>query len=181
MKMAEAYLAKSGLPKWTKVSRIVEHAETAMFKQYFKTWKETEDSPFTGLGRVYPAETIAAWDVASLHAENRRRLAKSAGSAIGFMPDDAKGAKEIFRVENMELVPVPEDQYGLFFGGDSYVMKYSYSNPEGRPAYIVYFWQGGNSRYLVSIKSLCHCTLKNTFFRFFFPARTKKLHLPYMQ
>merc|ERR1719270_812633 len=34
--------------------------------------------------------------------------------------------------------------YGLFFGGDSYVIKYSYEL-EGRPAYIVYFWQGGQS------------------------------------
>ena len=65
----------------------------------------------------------------------RRRLAKSAGSAIGFMPDDSQGTKEIFRIENFEMVPLEEDKYGLFFGGDSYVIKYSYEL-EGRPAYI---------------------------------------------
>ena len=51
--------------------------ETAMFKQYFVTWKESMDhedtAPYIGLGRVYPKETIAEWDVASLHSENRRR------------------------------------------------------------------------------------------------------------
>ncbi len=83
MKLAEAYLDKNGLPKWTKVclnwneknksfqsskiilqiERVVDNGEPAMFKQYFKTWKEPEDSPFTGLGRVYPMETIAEWQV----------------------------------------------------------------------------------------------------------------------
>jgi len=144
MKSAESFLAKNGLPKWTKVERIVENAETAMFKQYFKTWKEAEDSPFSGLGRVYPMESIAEWDVGSLHAENRKRMAKSAGSAIGFMPDDSTGTKEIFRIEDFEMVPLEEEKYGMFFGGDSYVIKYSYEK-EDRPAYIVYFWQGGQS------------------------------------
>ena len=51
--------------------------ETAMFKQYFVTWKESMDCEDNGhnvgLGRVYPKETIAEWDVASLHSDNRRR------------------------------------------------------------------------------------------------------------
>ena len=144
MKSAESFLAKNDLPKWTKVERIVENAETTMFKQYFKSWKEPEDSPFCGLTRVYPLETISEWDVGSLHAENRRRLARSAGSAIGFMPDDSKGTKEIFRIEDFEMVPLEEEKYGMFFGGDSYVIKYSYEK-DGRPAYIVYFWQGSQS------------------------------------
>ena len=61
------------------------------------------ENPAFGLGRVYPAETIAEWDVGSLHAENRRRLAKSAGAAIGFMPDDSTGTKEIFRIEDFKM------------------------------------------------------------------------------
>ena len=78
--------------------------ETATFKQYFSSWHEDPDSPYVGLGRVYPAETVAGWDIGSLHSENRRRLARAAGSAIGFMPDDSTGQKEIFRIEDMELV-----------------------------------------------------------------------------
>ena len=60
------------------------------------------------------------------------------------MPDDSQGTKEIFRIEDFEMVPLAEEKYGFFFGGDSYVIKYSYEI-EGRPAYIVYFWQGGQS------------------------------------
>ena len=50
-----------------------------MFKQYFSSWKEDmggDHGDHVGLGRVYPKEMIAEWDVASLHADNRRRLAR---------------------------------------------------------------------------------------------------------
>ena len=143
MKSAESFLAQNGLPKWTKIVRIVQNAETATFKQYFDIWREPQEKS-RGLNRMYSVEAIAKWDVGSLHAENSRRLAKSAGSAIGFMPDDSTGTKEIFRIEDFDMVPLDEDKYGFFFGGDSYVIKYSYEK-EGRPAYIVYFWQGSQS------------------------------------
>ena len=81
--------------------------ETAMFKQYFNSWKEPEGShlfSYTGLGRVYPMEQVAEWDIGSLHAENRRRLARAGGRAVGFMPDDGSGTKEIFRIEDFNLV-----------------------------------------------------------------------------
>ena len=79
--------------------------------------------------------------MAHLHNENRRRLAKSGGTCLGFMPDDSKGSKDIFRVEEMELVPLETDKYGWFFGGDSYLIKYSY----GSDNHIIYFWQGQTS------------------------------------
>ena len=123
------------------VERIVDGGETTTFKQYFSSWKESEESPFLGLGRVYPMETVASWDIGSLHSENRRRLlARSAGAAIGFMPDDSQGSKEVFRIEDFNLVPLDESVYGMFFGGDSYVIKYSYESATGS-AYIIYYWQ----------------------------------------
>ena len=88
---------------------------------------------------------VAEWNVEDLHAENRRKLAKSAGSAIGFMPDDSNGQKEIFRIEDFEMVPLDESKSGMFFGGDSYVIKYSYEKDGGTPVYIIYFWQGSQS------------------------------------
>ena len=57
---------------------------------------------------------------------------------------------EIFRIENMDMVPITDDKIcGRFFGGDSYVIRYSYKNSEGRDAYIVYFWQVILKNYLV--------------------------------
>ena len=54
--------------------------------------------------------------------------------------DDGKGHKEIFRVQDFDLIPLDEDVYGKFFGGDSYVIKYTYEK-DSRQGYIIYFWQ----------------------------------------
>ena len=59
MKSAEGFLAQYGLPKWTKVMRIVQGTETTVFKQYFKTWKEPGD--VIGFGRAYPLGSIGMY------------------------------------------------------------------------------------------------------------------------
>jgi len=136
MKAAEKYIADNSLSKATRVTRVIEGLETAMFKQFFTHWNESECQS-GGLGRTYSPGSIAEWNIEDLHADSRKRIAKSAGTAIGFMPDDASGSKKIWRVEDMELVQVPEDKQGFFFGGDSYVILY-----QSDSANIVYFWQG---------------------------------------
>ena len=57
--------------------------------------------------------------------------------------DNGDGKKEIFRVQDFDLVPLDEEVYGKFFGGDSYVIKYTFEN-NGRPGYVIYFWQVPN-------------------------------------
>ena len=140
LKIGYDYLEKENLPKWTQVTRVAQGTETALFKQYFSIWTEPEDSPFVGLGRIYPESQIAEWDVKDLHIENRRRLARSGGAAIGFCPDDGSGKKEIWRIEDFQMVPSEEQTFGKLFGGDSYVILYTYDNG-GRESYIIYFWQ----------------------------------------
>ena len=50
----------------------------------------------------------------------------------------------------MDMVPITDDKIcGRFFGGDSYVIRYSYKNSEGRDAYIVYFWQVIPNHYFI--------------------------------
>ena len=80
------------------------------------------------------------FDPSTLHAGKIRALTKSAGKAFGFMPDDGSGKVEIHRIENFELAPVDPTTYGMFFGGDSYVVKYMYEK-NNRVHYIIYFWQ----------------------------------------
>eukprot|EP00096_Caligus_rogercresseyi_P009674 TRINITY_DN331_c0_g1_i1.p1 TRINITY_DN331_c0_g1~~TRINITY_DN331_c0_g1_i1.p1 ORF type:complete len:714 (+),score=208.62 TRINITY_DN331_c0_g1_i1:189-2330(+) len=144
LKAGEEFLAKQNLPKWTKIERVVDGGETSIFKQFFKFWHESEDSPSTGLGRQYPPSNIAEWDVASLHAENRKRLSRSRGTAIGFMPDNGEGSKKIWKIEDFSMVPLEEEKVGMFFGGDSYIIQYEYQSSRGT-GYIVYFWLGRES------------------------------------
>lgn len=80
------------------------------------------------------------FEVSSLHRDKLRLLLKQGGAAPGFSPDDGSGKKEIYRIENFELAPVDPAAYGMFFGGDSYVIKYTYTIGN-RERYIIYFWQ----------------------------------------
>jgi len=138
--LSTAVAAANGWSKSTKVVRIIEGTETAIFKQFFSHWNESEN-PCAGLGRSYAPGAIAEWSVEDLHFDNRKRIAKSAGSAIGFMPDDGLGEKTVWRVEDMDLVEVESDKHGFFFAGDSYVILYKYGDDKS----IVYFWQGSKT------------------------------------
>ena len=55
------------------------------------------------------------------------------------MPDDGSGSKKVWRIEDMELVEVGEEQVNFLYNGDCYVIQYSYGTDN-----IIYFWQGAN-------------------------------------
>ena len=57
------------------------------------------------------------------------------------MVDDGSGQVDVFRVEQNSLVPVEEGQRGKFYGGDCYIVFYTYMVGE-IPNYIIYIWQG---------------------------------------
>lgn len=128
MSKAQQFIQSKNYPSWTQVQRVVEGAEPSAFKQYFQTWKSANEQ-YTRLIRSAGEEK-----------QPTRLEQKSGGEAPEFMPDDGSGDVEIYRVEDFELVPVPTENYGKFFGGDSYVIKYSYGNK-----YIIYIWQGQDS------------------------------------
>lgn len=144
MARAQGFLTSKNYPSWTKVTRLVEGAETAPFKQYFKTWRDA-GTTYSRLIRAANDNDSDTADDTVFDASVLHKLKKSGGRAIGFMPDNGEGDAEVWRVENMELVPVPQDQYGFFFSGDSYVIKYEYRNKRGGHGFIIYYWQGLHS------------------------------------
>ncbi|XP_070820100.1 gelsolin-like [Chaetodon trifascialis] len=48
---------------------------------------------------------------------------------------------QLWRVENMELVPVPESLYGQFFSGDAYLVLHTIKNGGGTQ-FDLHYWQG---------------------------------------
>ena len=55
--------------------------------------------------------------------------------------DDGSGKVEIWRIEDFDMVPLEKKLYGQFFGGDSYVILYTYE-VNRKENCIIYFWQG---------------------------------------
>lgn len=127
MVKANDFLKQKKYPAWTQIQRVVEFGEPTSFQQYFKTWKA-------------PAETHTRL-IRSVDTSQKKLDVKSSGTAQEFMPDTGNGEVEVFRIENMELAPIPKENYGMFFGGDSYVVRYK--TTKGK--YVLYIWQGKQS------------------------------------
>ncbi|XP_077087992.1 gelsolin b [Siphateles boraxobius] len=140
MKAAEDFISKMGYPKHTELQIIPENGETPLFKQFFKFWHDTEQTK--GMGQAYVPNRIAKikkvpFDASSLHISE-------AMAAQHGMVDDGKGELKIWRIEGSDKVPVDSSIHGQFFGGDSYIILYTYRHG-GRQGQIIYIWQGEES------------------------------------
>lgn len=90
MKVAEEFIKKMSYPKHTQVQILPEMGETPLFKQFFKNWRDRDQTE--GLGVAYIANSIAKiekvpFDAAALHGS-------SAMAAQHGMVDDGSGEKQ---------------------------------------------------------------------------------------
>uniref|UniRef100_A0A3B3ZMK1 HP domain-containing protein n=1 Tax=Periophthalmus magnuspinnatus TaxID=409849 RepID=A0A3B3ZMK1_9GOBI len=130
------YIKTKNYPPSTSLEVMNEGGETAMFKHLFKSWKDKGQTQ--GLGTTHTVGKIKVeqvkFDVMQLHA--RPDLA-----AQQRMVDDASGEVKIWRIEDLELAEVDPSTYGQFYGGDCYLVLYTYMRAN-KPQYILYMWQG---------------------------------------
>uniref|UniRef100_A0A8C2H2D2 Villin-like n=1 Tax=Cyprinus carpio TaxID=7962 RepID=A0A8C2H2D2_CYPCA len=134
---AVGFIKAKNYPSNTKVEVMSEGGESAMFKHLFKSWKEK--GQIQGLGKTHSVGKIAKvdqvkFDVMELHAQPKL-------AAQERMVDDASGHVQVWRIENLELKEVNPSTYGQFYGGDCYLVLYTY-NRANKPQYILYMWQG---------------------------------------
>ncbi|XP_065059180.1 advillin-like [Rhopilema esculentum] len=138
MNNAMEFINQKGYPNWTQVTRVVEGAETPIFKQFFKDWPEAGVQQGLGQAKRGNVAVVEAkqFDASSLHERSKKAKMQ--------LPDDGSGDVKIWRVEKFKQVDVPETSYGTFHEGDCYVLLYTY-RPRGREQHIIYFWQGAKS------------------------------------
>uniref|UniRef100_G3Q289 Gelsolin n=1 Tax=Gasterosteus aculeatus aculeatus TaxID=481459 RepID=G3Q289_GASAC len=139
MKAADEFIKKMGYPKHTQVQILPEMGETPLFKQFFKNWRDKEQT--VGLGVAYIANSIAKiekvpFDASSLHDSSAMAAQHGHGGR--------RKRREIWRIEASDKVEVDLSSYGQFYGGDSYIILYNYSHG-GRQGHIIYMWQGADS------------------------------------
>uniref|UniRef100_A0A3Q3H200 Scinderin n=1 Tax=Labrus bergylta TaxID=56723 RepID=A0A3Q3H200_9LABR len=135
MKTAEGFIKQMRYPENTQIQVLPEGGETPMFKQFFMGWRDRDQSE--GFGKVVVAERIARiqqveFDASKLH-ESRHMAAQYN------MVDDGSGDTQIWRVESSGRVPVDSKSFGQFYGGDCYIILYTYGKRQ-----IIYTWQGAS-------------------------------------
>ncbi|XP_055902350.1 gelsolin isoform X2 [Eupeodes corollae] len=148
MNKATEFLKLKKYPAWTQVHRIVQGAESAPFKQYFATWKDT-GATHTRLIRSAMGYSSDDSDV-EFDDALVESLKKSGGRALGFMPDQGKG--EIVRL--IQFVEVPDEDEvrrtevplplpdQLLLGFASYAIQYDFIQPDGNKSSVLYAWRG---------------------------------------
>uniref|UniRef100_A0A8C7FY47 Macrophage-capping protein n=1 Tax=Oncorhynchus kisutch TaxID=8019 RepID=A0A8C7FY47_ONCKI len=136
MKTAEGFIKQMGYPPNTQIQVLPEGGETPIFKQFFQGWRDKNQSE--GFGKVFVTERIAKihqveFDASKLHESQSM-------AAQHNMVDDGTGDTQIFRVESSGRVPVDPKTYGQFYGGDCYIILYTYQRGQ-----IIYTWSGASS------------------------------------
>lgn len=137
MTKALEFMKMKGYPCSTNLETIHDGAESAIFKQLFQKW--TVQDQTVGLGKTHNVGKIAKvnqekFDATLLHAQPEL-------AAQERMVDNGNGKVEVWRVENLELVSVEYRWHGFFYGGDCYLVLYTYE-VNRKPHYILYIWQG---------------------------------------
>ena len=144
MRNAQGFIKAKNLKSGTPVTRVIDGGEPAEFKTLFQLWKDkdqtktlTRKQSSTGMGKGIARTVQTKFDAATLH-ENPQVAATNG------MVDDGAGVKEVFRVEMFDLIKLPEEEHGIFFDGDCYVILYAYNDGK-KDHYIIYYWIGAKS------------------------------------
>lgn len=137
MATGEKFSKDKNYSKHIQIQVLPAGGETTLFKQFFSDWRDRDET--TGPSKAYTIGRIAKveqipFDASKLHTNN-------AMAAQHGMVDNGKGKVQIWRVETGDLAPVDPAAYGHFYGGDCYLILYSYK-PGGGEKHIIYTWQG---------------------------------------
>lgn len=61
---------------------------------------------------------------------------------------------QVWRIENLELAPVDPERYGYFYGGDCYLVLYTYL-VNNRKCYLLYIWQVSVKKKEIQLPFFC--------------------------
>ena len=113
---AVRYLQDNGLPNNTPIERVSEGCETAAFKNEFARWDPPQSfkQASVGIAAATPDQAI------DIKATLARREAEAAAV------DDGSGTVKMWVVENFRREEVHPEMFGQFYGGDAYVILYTY-------------------------------------------------------
>ncbi|XP_024618938.1 villin-1 [Neophocaena asiaeorientalis asiaeorientalis] len=140
MSQALNFIKAKQYPPSTQVVVQNDGAESAVFQQLFQKW--TVPNRASGLGKTHAVGSVARveqvkFDATSMHVQPQVAAQQK-------MVDDGSGEVQVWRIEDLELVPVDSKWLGHFYGGDCYLLLYTYLIGE-KKHYLLYIWQGSQA------------------------------------
>lgn len=155
--LAKKFLSDNGRPDWTPITKVTEGVENALFKGKFQgAFKEFIDNPDHLAARTKHLNRTAgtirqeAINVDALHNPEKYSISREDNvSEKLILASKAEPGQQtetkIWVISKNDKVPLPADEYGIFYAGESYIMQYSVQLKSGDWRHIVYYWQGRHS------------------------------------
>eukprot|EP01102_Stenamoeba_stenopodia_P006568 TRINITY_DN1810_c1_g1_i1.p1 TRINITY_DN1810_c1_g1~~TRINITY_DN1810_c1_g1_i1.p1 ORF type:complete len:998 (+),score=322.48 TRINITY_DN1810_c1_g1_i1:204-3197(+) len=146
MSNAREFLSNYGRPPWTPITKASQGCEPALFKDKFKkgSWDEyIETYDKTVKGNIAKVKDTSPVNVDEMHHPERYAIAKE--ELKEFIPSaspEESGTLKIWYIKDFEKQELPQEEYGLFFMGNCYLVAFSVRRIDGGEDHIIYFWQG---------------------------------------
>ncbi|XP_022600669.1 advillin-like [Seriola dumerili] len=137
MGRALEFIKAKNYPITTNVETVNDGAESALFKQLFQRWTVKDQTQ--GMGKKHTRGKVAHITQEKFDATLMHTMPEVAAQER--MVDNGTGQVEVWRIEDLELVPVDPQWHGYFYGGDCYLILYTYL-VNNKQCYLLYIWQG---------------------------------------
>ncbi|EFA79075.1 villin [Heterostelium album PN500] len=142
-KVALALIAQKDRLPWTKITRINEFGESNLYKEKFANYpgmlpiSTTKMEIKANVALVKPEHTLEVL-VNRLHkmAVDNEKIFTSA--------TDTGSRIKVWKIEDFEKIDHPNNLYGQFFSGDSYIVLYTYML-NNKEAHVIYYYLGRDS------------------------------------
>lgn len=138
--VAEEFITSQKRSKYTRIIRVIQGFETHPFKSNFDSWPLGSGIPGSEDGRGKVAALLKQQGV------DVKGILKTTAAKEEFPPLlEGNGKLEVWRVNNNIKTPISKEEVGKFYGGDCYVILYTYHSGDRKEDYYLCFWLGQQS------------------------------------
>eukprot|EP01133_Synstelium_polycarpum_P001211 gene1211-1400_t len=143
VRVALALVKSKDRADWTRITRITEFGESNLFKEKFAN--------YPGMLPISTSKMEIKNNVATSRQEHKlsdlvgRLLKPAEDNERIFTNASAVGSRvKVWKIEDYEKIDHPETLTGQFFGGDSYIVLYTYML-NNKEAHVIYYYLGRHS------------------------------------
>ncbi|KAM9999556.1 hypothetical protein ACTFIZ_008022 [Dictyostelium cf. discoideum] len=134
---------------WVESVVLSEGGETVLFREKFFDWPDLSHEASLqrmGFGKKRVFDVSIPYEKKSPAKMNQFQVREMVEieRAEEILKSDGSGEYEIWYIENCKSYPLPKEEYGHFFSGCCYLIRYTYTKWNALK-YAIYYWQGADA------------------------------------
>ncbi|KAK5575484.1 hypothetical protein RB653_006617 [Dictyostelium firmibasis] len=134
---------------WVESVLLSEGGETVLFREKFFDWPDLSHEVSLqrmGFGKKRVFDVSIPYEKKSPAKMNQFEVREmiEIERAEEILKSDGSGEYEIWYIENCKSYPLPKEEYGHFFSGCCYLIRYTYTKWNALK-YAIYYWQGADA------------------------------------